>query len=101
MSDRSGATRPPDTLDNVTRVDSISRDEFIHSYLRDQKPVIIRNTQAGSRISAMTTQEDVVSAFGDVPIQVQQNYTSPLSRNAANARRRGLSQKVRNEITDM
>ncbi|WP_432825867.1 cupin-like domain-containing protein [Dactylosporangium sp. CA-092794] len=91
----------PDILDNVRRVTSIQPEEFIENHLLSQQPVIITDTQAGAEISAVTTQEAVVKAFGDVVIQVQRNYTSPLSRNAAEARRQGLSQKVRNRIEEM
>jgi len=64
-------------------------------------PVILTDTQAGTAISGTTTREAVTEAFGDITIQVQRNYTSPLSSNAADARRQGLSQKVRNRIEDM
>jgi lysine-specific demethylase 8 len=91
----------PDVIDNVRRVASIRPEEFIEHHLRTQQPVIITDTQAGAAISDIATQEAAVKAFGDVIIQVQQNYTSPLSRNAADARRQGLSQKVRNRIDEM
>lgn len=42
-----------------------------------------------------------MQAFGDVAIQVQQNYTSPLSKSGGDARSSGLSQKVRNAIDEM
>jgi lysine-specific demethylase 8 len=91
----------PNVLDNVRRVTSIRPEEFIENHVRVQQPVIITDAQAGAAISAITTQEAAAQAFGDVIIQVQRNYTSPLSRNAADARRQGLSQKVRNRIEEM
>ncbi|MGH3622920.1 MAG: cupin-like domain-containing protein [Sciscionella sp.] len=91
----------PATLDNVKRVDSISSEAFIRNHLKTHTPVVICDTQQDTRISSLVTEQEFVDAFGDVAIQVQQNYTSPLSKNAAAARRQGLSQKVRNQIREM
>lgn len=94
-------TEVPATLDNVKRVDSIGIDELIRNHLAPHTPVIVRDSQANTRISSITTEQAAADAFGDVLLQVQRNYTSPLSRNTADARRQGLSQKVRNEISEM
>jgi hypothetical protein len=91
----------PANLDNVKRIDSLGHDDFYDHYARLRMPVIIRNAQRGQPISRLRTEGDAVGRFGDVPIQVQQNYTSPLSKAAPDASRKGLSQKVRNEISLM
>ncbi|GAA2357140.1 hypothetical protein Cme02nite_50670 [Catellatospora methionotrophica] len=90
----------PITLDNVKRVDSISVEDFQRDHVSTHTPVIVRNLQQGTRLGGLTTEEAFAAAFGDQVIQVQQNYTSPLSRSTAAARRQGLSQKVRNRIED-
>lgn len=91
----------PATLDNVRRVNSMSRQEFVGEHLKRHVPVVIRGVEEDAPISSLTTQHDVVAALGDLVIQVQANYTSPLSRAGADVRRQGLSQKVRNEISEM
>lgn len=88
----------PDVLDNVERVDSLRRDDFYARYVSKHIPVIIRNTQRGQPVSGLLTEERVIEHFGGITIQAQQNYTSPLSRAAADVRRNRLSQKVRNQI---
>lgn len=88
-------------LDNVDRHEHLDKDEFIDRYLRSQKPVIIRNGQSDTAISLLNTEDKILEAFGNIPIQVQKNYTSPLTRAGADVRRYGLSQKVRNEIYEM
>lgn len=90
----------PKTLDNVTRVADINPEDFVDRFVRTQTPVVIGDTQAGTPISRITTAQAATEAFGDLRIQVQQNYTSPLSRGVAAARRQGLSQKVRNKIEE-
>jgi hypothetical protein len=91
----------PDVLDNIDRHERLSDDNFINSYLRRHIPVIIRDSQAGTRISSLTTQDAVLDHFGDMEIEVQGNYTTTLARQRANASQAGLSGKVRNSINLM
>lgn len=79
----------------------MSRQEFVEDHLKCHVPVVIGGLQRDAPISSLTTQDDVVTAFGDLVIQVQANYTSPLSGAGTDVRRQGLSQKVRNEISEM
>jgi hypothetical protein len=79
----------------------MSRQEFVGEHLKRHVPVIIRGLQEGAPISSLTTQHEVLAEVGDLAIQIQANYTSPLSRGGADVRRQGLSQKVRNEISEM
>ncbi|MGW5969538.1 cupin-like domain-containing protein [Streptomyces sp. NPDC055186] len=96
-----GRTPAPKILDNVRRVRSISRADFLRDHVDQHEPVIVQDTQDGTPIASLRTAEGMAGAFGDLPIQVQENYTSPLSRGTAQARTQGLSQKVRNEISEM
>ena len=106
----------PVTLDNVRRVTSMSRQEFVEDHLKRHVPVVVGGLQDDAPISSLTTQDDVLAALGDLVIQVQANYTSPLSGARTDGartdgartdgartdvRRQGLSQKVRNAISDM
>lgn len=94
-------TTLPLTLDNVKRVDSITPDDFLRDHVRTHTPVVIADTERGTPITDATSEQGAIELFGDLKIQVQQNYTSPLSRNIQAARQQGLSQKVRNEIEEM
>lgn len=89
------------TLNNVGRVEGIAARAFIEDYVCKEKPVIILNSQEGMPISGLNTQEKAVENFASLPIQVQQNYTSPLVRAKNNVRSQGLSRKVRNDISLM
>ena len=71
-------------------------------FLDSSTPVIVRNAMADCSIGAIDTEAAAVAALGDITIQIQQNYTSPLTRGGG--RHDGhsvLSQKVRNEIREM
>ncbi|MBV9058475.1 MAG: cupin-like domain-containing protein [Pseudonocardiales bacterium] len=89
------------TLDNVKRADSAISEDFLHDHVRTHTPLVISDTQCGTRIAGMTTEQGVIDAFGGLGIQVQQNYTSRLSRTTEAVRRQGLSQKVRNDLVEM
>lgn len=91
----------PVTLDNVRRVTSMSRQEFVEDHLKCHVPVVISGLQQDAPISSLTTEDDVLAAMGDLVIQVQANYTSPLAGARTDVRRQGLSQKVRNAISEM
>jgi lysine-specific demethylase 8 len=91
----------PGNLDNVKRIDSLGHDDFYGHYARLRMPVIIRNTQREQPISRVRTEGEAVEKFGEVSIQVQQNYTSSLSKATPDASLNGLSRKVRNEISLM
>jgi len=79
----------------------MSHQEFIGEHLKRHVPVVIEGLQEDAPISSLTSQRDALAALGDLVIQVQANYTSPLSRAGADVRRQGLSQKVRNSISEM
>jgi Cupin-like domain len=79
----------------------MSRKEFVEEHLRCHVPVVVSGLQQDASISSLTSQDNALAALGDLGIQVQANYTSPLSRAGTDVRRQGLSQKVRNEISEM
>jgi lysine-specific demethylase 8 len=79
----------------------MSRQEFVEEHLKRHVPVVVRGLQRDAPISSLTTQDDVLAAVGDLVIQVQANYTSPLAGARTDVRRQGLSQKVRNAISEM
>lgn len=89
------------TLDNIERTTMAGGAELIQDRLRSHTPVVITDLQRGAGVSSISSEQAAVDALGDVMIQVQQNYTSPLSVDSSATRSRGLSQKVRNRIDEM
>jgi lysine-specific demethylase 8 len=91
----------PDVLDNISRADSLESRDFLNRFASRHVPVVIGDAQEHASISKLVSERDVVDRFGDVLIQVQQNYTSAPSRTGADTGQAGLSQKVRNDIAEM
>lgn len=91
----------PSTLDNIERIASADGVELVRDRMRSHTPVVITDLQRGTGMASITSEQGVIDALGDVVIQVQQNYTSPLSTDPKATRSGGLSQKVRNPIEEM
>jgi lysine-specific demethylase 8 len=87
-------------LDNVERIAECNQQIIFEKYLANAKPVIIQNSQANAKIGQCKTQDDILSLLPDLDIQVQNNYTSQLRKDAV-PKERGLSSKVKNVISDM
>ncbi|NLU63562.1 hypothetical protein HCA61_14990 [Rhodococcus sp. HNM0563] len=91
----------PPTLGNIPVLNSPGRAVF-QEYVDSATPVIIQNGRNSEPIANVLTEQDAIDTFGDLLIQVQRNYTSPLSRvKSGNRIQNGLSQKVRNDIFEM
>jgi hypothetical protein len=60
----------------IPRATMPSQEEFLREYAYRREPVVITNLFEGQEVSRVTTVEDAVSAWGDVNLVVQEEYTS-------------------------
>jgi hypothetical protein len=68
-----------ETLDNIERIEVPSIEEFHDKYVRQGKPVIIKNNLfQGQPISQIKTAADAVRMFGDIRLQLTQEYISAM-----------------------
>jgi Cupin-like domain len=67
----------------IPRTAMPSREDFLGRYVFQREPVVITDLFEGQDISRVTTVEDAVSAWGDVKLVVQEEYTSAEGNAAA------------------
>lgn len=61
---------------DIPRISMPSRDEFLRDYAYEREPVVITDLFAGQEVAQIETVEDATSAWGDVKLLVQEEYTS-------------------------
>ena len=76
-------------------------DAVVRGFFARHEPVIITDAQATSGLGGITSEAAALDAFGSMLVQVQQNYTSPLTKASRAAEADGISQKLRNDISTM
>jgi hypothetical protein len=67
----------------IPRIEMLARTDFLAAYAYTREPVVITNLFEGQEISQITTVEEAVSAWGDVNLVVQEEYTSAEGSSAA------------------
>ena len=60
----------------IPRIAMLPQTDFLAEYAYRREPVVITDLFEGQQISEITTVEDAVSAWGDVKLLVQEEYTS-------------------------
>lgn len=63
-------------MNEIPRISMPDQAEFLREYAWERRPVVITDLFDGQEISRLTTIDDATRAWGDVQIQVQEEYTS-------------------------
>jgi lysine-specific demethylase 8 len=67
----------------IPRTTMPSQEDFLREYAYQREPVVITDLFEGQEISQITTVQDAVSAWGEVKLVVQEEYTSAEGNAAA------------------
>ena len=69
-------------LENIERITAPSVEVFRTEYLLKQKPVIITDLFKGQAIAAISTLDKAAALLGDMPIEIQEEFTSAALKNS-------------------